>query len=143
MSCRQLLEQDPDLVARRAVEPGEGFAPLGRQREDTLPAIGPGGRPREQPTLLEPPQDAAQVAGIQAQLLPQRGRVGGRLGAELVQDAGLGEREGTLEQRLPQEPDLPGIEPIEAAHGGDALRGSGPGQNDPHRKAVPQRPLIV
>jgi len=76
---------------------------------------------------LEAPQDPAQVARIQSQLLPQGGRVRGRAVAELVEDARFGEREGTAQQRLLEETDLPGVEPIEAAHDGDALRQGGSG----------------
>src|SRR5207253_1498711 len=95
--------------------------------QDTLAAIGLGGRALEQTAPLEAAQDAAQVARIQSQLLPQGGRVRGRAVAEFVQDAGFGERERTAQQRLLEEADLPGVEPIEAAHGGNALRGSGLG----------------
>ena len=76
----------------------------------------------DQAAFLEPLQKAAEIAGVQAEIADERAR--GRIlpMGELVEDAGLGQREGALEQPLLEHADAPGIEAVEAPDGGDAGR---------------------
>ncbi len=70
--------------------------PFARQFQKNLAAIGAGGRFRNQATLLEFAQDAAEIAGIEPKFLAEFS--GGRLRPvrDLVKHAGFGQRKRAL-----------------------------------------------
>src|SRR5262249_47418741 len=75
----------------------------------------------DEPALVEPTDDAAQVAGIEAELaaqLTRRHRVTVR---QLVEHAALGQRERTGEIALVEQADLLRVETVEAPHRGHPL----------------------
>ena len=75
--------------------------------------------PRNEAVRLEAAQDATDVAGVEPECRLEVGRDRAiRLG-DLEQEARLGEREGAVEKARVERADEPGVEAIEAAHGGD------------------------
>src|SRR5262249_16655771 len=88
-------------------------------------AVGLRPPPLDEAAPAEAAEDPAQVARVEAERLAQRGRRGRFAVGDLVEDARLGEREGAVEQPLPQHADLPGGEAGEPPAGAHA--GIGPG----------------
>src|SRR5690606_28844925 len=87
---------------------------------------------RNQPLALEAAQDAAEIAGIEAELAADIGRSGFLPLRELVQHACLGKGERTLQMLFFQHADLARVEAVEGAERADAageflVRGSGHG----------------
>ena len=69
-----------------------------------------------QPLRFEAAQDAAQIAGVEAEIAAEIGR-GRRLAVrELVEDAHLGQRERAVEQAIAERADAAGVEAVERAH---------------------------
>jgi len=78
--------------------------------------------PDHQTLGLEPSQDPAEIAGVEAERPPKLSDsdlVG--LGG-LEQDPGLGQGVGRPDQALVEQPEHPGVEAVERAHRIDALR---------------------
>ena len=75
----------------------------------------------QQALPLEPAQDAAEVAGVEAEVLGELGRGRLRPVGELVEHAAFGERERALQQPFLQHADALRVEAREAPHRGDAL----------------------
>jgi hypothetical protein len=107
----------------------KSLPPARRDRQQALPRVGLGALADDQPARLEAAQDAAQVAGIEAEILGEFGR--GRPVAmdDLVEHPRFGERERALQPAFLQHADALGVEAVEAPHAGDALarRGLGHG----------------
>ena len=76
----------------------------------------------DQATRLEAAQDAAEITGVESEVLGNL-RGGGFVAMhDLVEHARLAEREFALVDALMQQPDALRVETIEAPHGGDAIR---------------------
>src|SRR5439155_13658893 len=99
------------------VEGGERRLPAAGQPQEVRPAVGRRGPPVDEAALAQAAQDAAQVAGVQPQLLAELGGAGPLAVGQLVEDARLRERERALQQAFLQHADPPGIEPVEAPRG--------------------------
>ena len=71
---------------------------------------------------MEAAQDAAEIAGIEAEIAADVGR--GRAVAlpDLIEHARLGQRERAVEPAVLQHAEVLGVEAVEAPHRGDALR---------------------
>ena len=84
-----------------------------------MPGVGRRGAPAEEAARLEPSQDPAQIAGVEAEVAAQIG--GGRRVAvgELVEHPHLGEREGAVEVVVAERADPAGVEAVEGADGVD------------------------
>jgi hypothetical protein len=78
-------------------------------------------RPRQQPARFEAAHDPADVAGVEPQVAGDL--AGGRPIAvrELVEEAHFGEREGTVEMAVPEQPDVAGVKAVERADRGNAV----------------------
>ena len=89
-----------------------------------LPRVTGRRRTADQAAGFEPPEDAAEVAGVQAEIAAELG--GGRRGAvrEFVEDAHLGERERAVQQMLAEDADLARVEAVERADGVAAVAGA-------------------
>lgn len=70
----------------------------------------------DQALVLEASEDAAEVAGVEVERAAQVGDVDLAV-AEVVQDAGVGERVLGLEKALAKDADAAGVETVEGAHG--------------------------
>ena len=85
-------------------------------------------RALDQAALLEAAQQAAQVAGIEAEVARQLGRGGVLAVRELPQQARFGQRERGRQQAFLQHADAPRVEAVEAADRVDrGFRGGGVG----------------
>src|SRR5690348_12917552 len=71
--------------------------------------------------LREPPQQAAQVAGVETEVTCELGRGGPSAMRDLVEDATFGEGEGALEMMFVENADAASVESVEAAYCGDTL----------------------
>src|SRR5260370_6148388 len=79
----------------------------------------------EQAAALEAAQNAAEIAGVEAQLAHQAGGGAGLALGQLVDHARLGEREGAVEIAAGQQADLAGVKAVEPADGSSALGEAG------------------
>ena len=118
----QPAEQGADLLHGPRFERIEGLASARCQRQDALPTIVGRDVLADQPALVEPAQDAAEVAGIEAEIATDLGRGGAAALPDLVQHARLGQRERAVEPAVLQHAEILRVEAVEAAHRGDALR---------------------
>ena len=106
----------------RVFERGERLAALGGHRQKALPCVVRRGLLADQPELVEAPQDAAEIAGVEIEVARDVGRGGAAALPDLVEHARLGERERAVEPAVLQHAEVLGIEAVEAPHRGDALR---------------------
>ena len=115
-------------IASRLLDRGESLAPASRQDEQRLAQIIGRGRSFEPSACPEFRQHAAQIAGVDAEIAPERPvAVGAVAVRELVEHAHLGERQAAREHALIKKAELTGIEAIEGAHAGDEGVGVGCG----------------
>jgi hypothetical protein len=101
---RQGLEQRRDLLAGGAVEAGEDLTTQRGQRQVALARILGRSGAGQEALFLEAPQDAAQIAGVEGQILDQ---IGGRRSLamrQLIENAGLGEAVGLSSSPSPSTP---------------------------------------
>ena len=126
---RECAQHGDDLVLGAMVERSEGGAAQRGQGQQALAGVQRAGGALDQTALLEALEQAAEIAGIEAEVADERAR--GRIFpmGQLVEDAGLGQGEGALEQPLLEHADAPGIEAVEAPDGSDAGRQRGSGSN--------------
>src|SRR5262249_59425751 len=96
---------------------------LGRQREQTLPAVGRRGGLDHEAAVVEAAQDAAEIAVIETERAGERGRCRLVAGGELVQHARFRQRIGAVQEAVLQDADLLGVKAVETANGADALLG--------------------
>jgi hypothetical protein len=92
------------------------------------PCVALGPLADDQPLLVQPGEQAAQLAGVHVERRAQRGDLGHLRAPQLVQHARLGQRVARAVQPAAQDPDLVGVEPGELAGGGDGAgrrRGGG------------------
>ena len=108
---------DPDVVGRARIQVGESGLSRPGELQQVAPAVGVRGPLRHEPALAELPEDAAQVARVQAEVAAELHRRGSLPMGELEEDAGLGEGEGALEEPLVEQADLAGEEAVELPHG--------------------------
>src|SRR6185312_4138083 len=92
-----------------------------RQLDALAAAVVRGALAGDEPLLLEAGEEAAEVAGVEAERAAQVGGVGGAVAAELEEDAGLGQRMGGGEQSVAQRADASGVEAVEGADGLDLV----------------------
>ena len=130
---REPLEHRADLRAGAGVQPGEGGRAARRKPQQGLAAVRVGGSLLDQPALTEGPEDAAQVAGVEPQLLAQVRRRGLLDVRELVERARCGQGKRTGEEMLLQDADLARVETIEPAHRLHAPRNFPGNHRDPSR----------
>ncbi len=109
-----------DLVARTAVQRGEGAAARLGQRQLLAPAVAFRDRRLDQPPFAEASQGAAEIAGVEAEVAAQIAGGQTRAVRQFVEDPAFRQRELAVEQTLVQGPDMAGDEAIEAANGFDA-----------------------
>jgi hypothetical protein len=109
-----------DLCRRMPLERREGGAAARRQREVDLPAVGTRPLLDDHPALREAAQDAAEIAGVEAELAADLAR--GRLVAmgDFIKDARLRQRERARRKALLQHADALRIEAVEPPHRRDA-----------------------
>src|ERR1051326_1564531 len=115
----QLAQYLTGLLFRTGIERSKRLLSPLRQPQQDLSAIGWGTFPLNQPPLLERPQDAAQIALIQSQLLSEFLRRAIVSMGKLVEEARFGEGKPAVQQSFVQQADLPGVKAIELAHGFD------------------------
>ena len=87
----------------------------------------------DQPGVREAAQDAAEIAGVEPELLAELGRRDRVALRELVEHARLGQREPAVEQSFLQHADPPRVEAVETADPVDRFR------RDVHGRAAPAR----
>ncbi len=85
-----------------------------------LAAIRARSKTGDETAAFETPEQAAQIPGIDLERLAQLGGCRGLAIGQLVEQAYLGKREGTVEQSLVEDSDPAGVEPVEPADGVDA-----------------------
>ena len=87
-------------VARARSSGAKAARPRAREAQQALARVGGRRRPRDQAAGFEAAEDAAQIAGVEAEVAAEVG--GGRRVAvgELVEHAHLGQRERAVEQVL-------------------------------------------
>ena len=124
---REAAEQGADVVPRPLFVRRELDAAAPGQVDQVAAGVGRRRRAADEAFRFEPPQYAAQIPGVEAQVVPQIG--GGEIVAvrELVEHAHLGERVRTVEEVLAERADLARVEAVERADGGNVLRRSGHG----------------
>ena len=110
----QRRQHGADIVLHAAFELGEGLASLGGQREPVLPAVRRQRLAGDQAVFVEFLDDAAEVAGIEAEFDPDL--LGGQLFPvrQFVQHPRLAQRERAFQQLLIEHAELAGIEPVES-----------------------------
>ena len=121
----QSLEQRGHLVIRALVQRREDLAATVAQAQQTLPAVVFGPLAIDQTLASEVVQDAAEVAGVEVELA---GELGGRdvdVLRQLVEHAHLRQRKRAAQIALFEQPDVPRVQTIEAAHVENALRRDG------------------
>ena len=115
-------EHDLDLGARALVELAEHRPAFVGQREKTPAPIAAAAASRYQLPLPESAKDPAQIPGIDSKLAADLGGGGLFAVGQLVENADLGKREGALQMSGAEDPDAAGVEPVEAADGGNGRR---------------------
>ncbi len=121
---RKLSQHCGDLILRAQVQLGKGLAALGGEAELVLPAIRGQGPAGDQALFVEALHDAAEIAGVEAELVADLlcGKVVPL--RELVEHAGLAERERALSQVLVEHAKLAGVEAVEGANRCDVVVGT-------------------
>ena len=115
----ETAEQRRDLVMRSVVEFGKRRATPRRQGEFGDAAVGLRGLARHDLAPLQRPQGAAEKSGVEAERADQ---VGGGMAValrDLVDDPRFLQRPGTVQELRFDDAELAGIEPAEAANGGN------------------------
>ena len=114
-------QQRGDVLVGLQLDRRKALAPARRDGEQVLAAVMGRRLAHDQAARLEAAQDAAEIAGVEPEILGDLRR--GRLVAmhDLVEHARLAERELALVDALMQQPDALRVETVEAPHGGDAV----------------------
>src|SRR5215467_5067421 len=100
----------------------EGLATARGHRQQALPAVVWRDFFADQPTLVEPAQDAAAVTGVETEVASDVARRHAVALLDLIEHPGLGQRKCTVEPARPQHAEILSIKTIKAAHRGNALR---------------------
>src|SRR6185437_40154 len=112
-----------DLVVRALVELGERLPALGGEAEADLSPVGGKRLSTDQPLLVETLDDAAEIAGVEAELDADfLCREVVAMG-QFVKHPRLAQRERAFCQMLVQHPELARIEAVEGADCGDLAVG--------------------
>jgi hypothetical protein len=109
-------QQVPGLRGGPAVQPGHHRTPAVRQPDDLPTPVRGRALPADEPVGLEPGQDAAQVARVDVDRMPQIRDLARVTLRELEQDPGLGERVRRVQVLAAQQPDRVRVEPVERPH---------------------------
>lgn len=119
---RKGAQHGADLFIGAAVERCKGFAAARGQREKALTPVGGGPLPVDEAAPGEVTEDAAEVAGVEAEVAGDSAGRGIFQARYLVQYAAFGERESTAQETLVEDADALGIKTVEVANGFDAPR---------------------
>jgi len=124
---RKPPEQRGDFVVGALLQRREGLAAFRREPEMRATRVVLRAGACEQAFLAKPPQDAAEVPRVQAQLAAELAGCGlvarNSWMCELIHHAHFSERIGALEEAALQHADPACIEPVEPANGGDSRFG--------------------
>ena len=115
-------EHRADLPFGPRFERLEGLAAARGDRQEALPGVVRRDVLADQPALVKAAQDAAEIAGVEAEIAADVGRGGAVALLDLVEHARFGQRERAVEPAVLQHAEMLGVEAVEAAHRGDALR---------------------
>ena len=128
-ACRgvETAEQRRDLVTRSVVEFGERRATPRGQGELGDAAVGLRGLARHDLAPLQRPQGAAEKSGVEAERTDQVGGGTALALRDLVDDPRFLQRPATVQQLRLDDAELAGVEPAEAANGGNLVVSSGIG----------------
>jgi hypothetical protein len=119
---RHRFQQRRDQPMRAAVERPKRGTAFGAERHEELPAVLGRGLAGDQAGLGERAEDAAQIAVVEPERAGDRARRRVRGLCKFVQHARLGQGEASVDETVPQQADLAGVEAVELAHRGDAGR---------------------
>src|SRR4029077_7407024 len=140
---RQRGQHGADLVVRTAVELCKSLPSLVGQAELELPPVGGERLAGDQPVFVEFLDDAAEIAGVEAELSPDL--LGGQLlpVRELVEHPRLAQRERALHQMLVEHAELAGVEAVERANRRDLAVGIRLGHRTPRHLPLSNNSLTL
>ena len=118
---RQRRQQRRHLGPRPLLQIVERAPALGGERDQALAAVAARGGPAHQAAALEALQHAAQVGGVEVEVAAEVGGRRRRIAVRLVEHPHLRQRQRAVQVVLVQHADAPGVEPVEAADGLDAI----------------------
>jgi hypothetical protein len=109
------------MRARSALERRERFASARGQQQEASARVVRAASPLDQPSRLEPAQQARQIAGVEQEVARQLARRARRPLGDFVEQAGLGQRPRAAEHAVVQQAEPLRVEAVVPADRGDRV----------------------